>query len=140
MLVLPANCRGEIEELVCKGYPYETCGVMLGCADGAKNIVSRVLQLANTNTERANDRFEMDPDEMFAAQEDARSAGEEVIGIWHSHPDHPARPSQTDLDKAWPMWSYIITSVTKEGVAALTSWRLADEEQKRFEEEKVNHD
>ncbi|MDF1663150.1 MAG: M67 family metallopeptidase [Planctomycetota bacterium] len=138
MLVLPADCRGEIEAFVCKGYPYETCGVMLGCSEGTKNIVSSVRQLNNTNTERANDRFEMDSDEMFAVQEEARSLGEEVVGIWHSHPDHPAAPSQTDLDKAWPMWSYIIASVTKDGVAAMTSWRLADDEDKRFEEERVN--
>jgi proteasome lid subunit RPN8/RPN11 len=139
MLVLPRELKQTIEEFVSAGYPYETCGVLLGSTVDKSNQVARVLQLKNVNTERANDRFEMDPDEMFGAQEEARTAGLELVGIWHSHPDHPARPSQTDLDKAWPCWSYIIASVTNCGVADMRSWRLKDEE-KVFTEEDIENE
>jgi proteasome lid subunit RPN8/RPN11 len=140
MLSISKESMQSIKGFAAKGYPYETCGVMLGESEGLKNKVSRILELANINEERANDRFEMDPDEMFAAQEEARGAGEEIVGIWHSHPDHPAQPSQTDLNQAWPQWSYVIASVEKQGVVDFRSWRLAETEEKSFEEEVITNE
>lgn len=131
---IPPAVRAELEGWIAEGYPHETCGLVIGtqAADGVR--VHRVVQAANLNTARARDRYELDPQAMVAADAAARREGLDVVGIWHSHPDHPARPSETDRSKAWEGWSYLIISVTDAGVADLRSWRLAGE---AFTEEPV---
>lgn len=141
MLSLPRARLAELEAWVSSGYPHETCGVLIGNASGVGFTVARVAQAKNLNTERAADRFELDPDDFFAADQAARADGLEVVGIWHSHPDHPAAPSQTDLDAAWDGYSYVILSVSKRGVEGVTSWRLdPGAGMKSFVEEEINHE
>lgn len=136
LLALPAGVRAELEALVQAGYPCETCGLLLGdCSNGHCRVASQ-RPARNLNRERAHDRFELDPDDYLAAESAAGAAGIEIIGIWHSHPDHPAQPSATDLAQAWPGWSYVILAVDRDGVAELRSWRLAGD---RFVEEEVCH-
>lgn len=84
------------------------------------------------NRVRARDRFELDPRDFLAAELAARRTGREIVGIWHSHPDHPAVPSETDRLAAWEGWSYLIAEVTRERAGALRSWRLVHD---RFVEE-----
>ena len=72
--------------------------------------------------------------DFLAADKAARADGLEIVGIWHSHPDHPARPSITDLDAAWEGYSYLIIQVRRDGPGDFRSWRVADE---RFREERV---
>ena len=84
------------------------------------------------NRERAHDRFELDPRDLLSADLAARAEGREIVGIWHSHPDHPAEPSETDRLAAWPGWSYLIVQVTAQGAGAMRSWRLVGD---RFVEE-----
>lgn len=91
--------------------------------------------MANLNHERPHDRYDLDPAGFLAADREARSAGLEIVGIWHSHPDHPARPSATDLAGAWEGWSYVIVAVTADGAGELRSWRLEDG---RFAEEPLD--
>jgi proteasome lid subunit RPN8/RPN11 len=82
----------------------------------------------------ARDRYEIDPADHLAAEDEARALGLEVVGVWHSHPDHPALPSETDRQRAWPGWSYVIVAVAEGQSVGLRSWRLQGE---RFAEEQV---
>ena len=121
---LPGPLREELATIAANGYPYETCGVLVGaCAEGEARI-ERVFEARNLNTERARDRYVLDPDDLMSADMAARESGLEIVGFWHTHPDHPARPSETDREAAWDGYSYVILSVSGEGVEDLRSWRL----------------
>ena len=134
MLHLPQTLGESLNAFVQQDYPCETCGLLLGVRMGDEHVVSRVRRAHNLNIERAEDRYELDPDDFLSADREARAAGLDIVGIWHSHPDHPARPSATDRDGAWPGWSYVIVSVGREGVREIRSWRLNGG---NFEEEKI---
>ena len=123
-LALSAELRALLERWVRAGYPHETCGLMIGKRGNGGIVIKRVVQAKNLNRERAHDRYELDPLDFLAADTEARDLGLEVLGVWHSHPDHPARPSETDRAAAWPDWSYVIVSVTGAGVQDMRSWRL----------------
>ena len=123
-LALSAELRALLERWVRAGYPHETCGLMSGERGSGCLVIERVVQAKNLNRERAHDRYELDPLDFLAADTEARDLGLEVLGVWHSHPDHPARPSETDRAAAWPDWSYVIVSVTGAGVQDMRSWRL----------------
>jgi proteasome lid subunit RPN8/RPN11 len=107
-----------------QGYPYETCGVLIGYPQQNIAIVTQVIQARNMNQERANDRFTLNPDDFMLAEREARDHQQDIIGIWHSHPDHPAKPSETDRVNAWENWSYVIISVSSQRILGITSWRL----------------
>ncbi len=111
-------------------YPHEACGLLLG-RRGAEDTVTEAPAVPNLNTERAADRYELDPRGWMAAEKAARARGEMVLGVYHSHPDHPARPSQTDLDRAWPDLVYLIVAIRGGKAAEWTCWTL-DEAAKRF--------
>lgn len=133
-LVVPQRLRAEIGALAAAGYPEEVCGILQGREAGGTATVEAVRQVANRNRGRPRDRYDLDPEGFLAADREGRSRGLEVVGIWHSHPDHPARPSPTDLEGAWEGWSYAIVSVSAGGAGELRSWRLAGD---RFVEEEV---
>ena len=113
-------------------FPHECCGAMLG-RDG---IVQEAYQLPNTTEEGPRRRFLVRPDDYRVAERRASESGLELLGFYHSHPDHPARPSQYDLDHAWPFFSYVIVSVMAGEDQLLTSWRLQDD-RSAFDEEAV---
>jgi proteasome lid subunit RPN8/RPN11 len=128
VLELNGALRERLRHWARQGYPHECCGLLLGtAADGAVRV-EEVTTARNLNTERAQDRFELDPQDFLRADALARERGLEVVGVWHTHPDHPALPSATDLDSAWEGWSYLILSVAAQGVPAMRSWRLAGRE------------
>ena len=115
-------------------YPHECCGALVG-RDGA---VTAVVALPNTTDEGPRRRFMVRPSDYQLAERRATELGGELLGFYHSHPDHPARPSQYDLDHAWPTFAYIIVAVA-EGVAKdMTVWYL-QEDRSRFEEGSLNH-
>lgn len=118
-------------------YPEECCGVMIGRRDGESFEVTELLAARNER-EAANrhNRFLISPEVLLAAQRGARERGLEVLGYYHSHPDHPARPSDFDREHAWPGTSYLIVSVRGGEVADCRSWRLRDD-RTDFEEETV---
>lgn len=120
-------------------YPHECCGALLGLAktDGANKKVTRARPLTNTNKERAKDRYEIDPRELLTVEKEARGASLEVVGIYHSHPDHPARPSQFDRDRGWPDYSYIIVAVEGGEKTLVKSWSFIEEDDP-FNEEELN--
>jgi len=124
MLRLPQTLGESLNAFALQGYPRETCGLLLGVRMGDEHAVTEVRRARNLNVERAKDRYELDPDDFLAADREARAAGLDIVGIWHTHPDHPARPSVTDRDGAWSEWSYLIVSVGREAVGEIRSWRL----------------
>jgi len=115
-----------------QAFPHECCGALLG-RDG---VVHEAFALPNTTEEGPRRRFLVRPDDYRAAETRAREAGLELLGFYHSHPDHPARPSQYDLDHAWPSFSYVIVSVMAGKDKVMSSWRLKDD-RTAFDEEDV---
>ncbi len=126
-----------------KDYPSECCGVLLGNAEGDTKRVAEVVALKNLRhdprraqellplddpgRETERNRFLIDPLEQLRVEKDARARGLDVLGYYHSHPDHPARPSNYDRDHAWPWYSYVIVSVEQGSARDLTSWTLAED-------------
>lgn len=134
VLVLPRALRSELEAHARDAYPHEACGVLIGTPGALRAEVRRVTRARNLNVARARDRYELDPLDLLAAEDAARAAGLEVLGIWHTHPDHPARPSETDRAAAWEGWSYVILAVDQGGAGDARSFRLSGE---RFHEEEL---
>jgi proteasome lid subunit RPN8/RPN11 len=106
------------------GYPREACGLLVGRRIDPDTLVEDLVEARNLNRERPGDRYELDPDAFEAADREARGRGLEIVGIWHTHPDHPAVPSTTDRERAWVGWSYLIAAVGPGGVTEVRSWRL----------------
>jgi proteasome lid subunit RPN8/RPN11 len=121
-------------------YPYECCGVLLGQMEEDARIVTSTVRAGNTRHDSPQNRYNIDPKELVRIQREGRGRGEDIIGFYHSHPDHPARWSPTDLAEAhWFGCSYVITSVEK-GKAVLTnSFELSgmDETDKQLVDELI---
>ena len=141
MLKLPQFAYDSLRQHGEETYPHECCGVLLGQMneDGVRTVTS-AARAGNTRTDSAHNRYNIDPKELIRIQREGRARGEDIIGFYHSHPDHPARWSQTDLAEAhWFGCSYVITSVEK-GKAVLTnSFELtgSDENDKKLVDEKI---
>jgi proteasome lid subunit RPN8/RPN11 len=125
-------------------YPNECCGALLGKnSAGEGNHVHQIVRAGNTRTDSAHNRYNIAPQELVKIQRQARGLGLDIVGFYHSHPDHPARWSPTDFDEAhWLGCSYIITSVEK-GKAVLTNSFLLSgtgEDDKKFEDEAIQID
>lgn len=123
-------------------YPHECCGVLLGQADAERDLreISRIVRAGNTRADSPQNRYNIDPRELIAAQRLARERGEDIVGFYHSHPDHPARWSQTDFSEAhWYGCSYVITSVNKGRADITNSFALtgSSEEDKQFVDESI---
>jgi len=114
----------RIRELAAAAYPNEGCGVLLGRRDGTGMLVVDATSARNMWTERSADRYDLDPGDFLRADRDARARGLDVSGIWHSHPDHPARPSQFDTDRAWLDYVYIICRTTRFGAEDMNAFAL----------------
>jgi proteasome lid subunit RPN8/RPN11 len=125
-------------------YPNECCGVLLGKNVGGEgNHVQQIVRAGNTRTDSAHNRYNIAPHELVRVQRQARGLGLDIVGFYHSHPDHPAQWSPTDFAEAhWLGCSYIITSV-EQGKAALTNSFLLSgtgEDNKQFEDEAIQID
>ena len=108
-------------------YPAECCGVLAGrvAADGVKDVV-RLEPAVNRRTDDPH-RYLIAPDDLRRLEGALRSEGLEIVGYYHSHPDHPAAPSVFDAEHAWPWYSYLIVRIDRGRGADLTSWVLDDE-------------
>jgi proteasome lid subunit RPN8/RPN11 len=118
----------------------ECCGVLLGKALDGVNEVELAVRAGNTRTDSAHNRYHIAPQELIAIQRQARERSQDIVGFYHSHPDHPARWSSTDLNEAhWFGCSYVITSVDKGKAEQTNSFFLAGtgEDDKRFEDEEI---
>ncbi len=120
-------------------YPHECCGALLGrdseieSQDTAREVLD-LFPLVNRRDDSPRNRFSVTAEDVLNADQAAQEQGLEVIGWYHSHPDHPARPSQYDRDHAWPWYSYIIVSVQNGAPQEMTSWRLNDDRQEFSQE------
>ena len=127
-----------------QAYPEECCGLLLGISDVINDHaqVQEVRPVHNTWTEEVNpftesdrstktvskrNRFWIDPQILLMTQRECRDLGWNILGVYHSHPDHPAVPSERDHQLAWPSYSYPILSVTAQQVVEIQSWRLNDQ-------------
>jgi proteasome lid subunit RPN8/RPN11 len=116
-------------------YPYECCGALIGAAvdDGFVEIVD-AKALDNVTEEGPRRRFRVSTADYRQAEARARELGAELLGFYHSHPDHPAQPSPYDLDHAWPNFSYVIIAVADGRPGDVRSWRLRPD-RSQFDEE-----
>jgi proteasome lid subunit RPN8/RPN11 len=133
-LVLGPGVDAAIRAHGGEAYPHECCGALFGC----DRVVGATHALPNTTEEGPRRRFLVRPGDYRAAERQARDAGADLLGFYHSHPDHPARPSQYDLDHAWPFFSYVIVSVQNGESRDMTSWRLR-EDRSAFDQEDLTH-
>jgi len=121
-------------------YPNECCGILLGKTDDADIRVTSLLRAGNTRTDSAHNRYHIAPEELIAAQRQARISGLDIVGFYHSHPDHPAQWSTTDFAEAhWFGCAYVITAVAKGSATLTNSFFLSGtaEEDKRFEPQPI---
>ena len=131
-------------------YPNECCGVLLGkniAGEGdsapAINHVQQIVRAGNTRTDSAHNRYNIAPQELVKIQRQARGLGLDIVGFYHSHPDHPAQWSTTDFAEAhWLSCSYVITSVEQGRAATTNSFLLrgTGENDKKFEDEPIQID
>jgi proteasome lid subunit RPN8/RPN11 len=137
-LHLPAHLVRQIEEEGATAYPNECCGILFGrelagAADASTpglplRIIERLQTAANTfDEEERHHRFSISPHQLMRAEREAADSGQLVMGFYHSHPDHPARPSNYDREHAWPFYSYVIVSVVGGQPLDMTSWVLDDD-------------
>ncbi len=118
-------------------YPNEGAGLLLGRAVDGRKSVDDILPLENQwGAEEQSHRYLITPQDMLRGEAEAARRGLDVIGIFHSHPDHPAQPSGFDLDRALPWYSYIITSVQQGRAVVSRSWQLR-EDRSQFDEESI---
>ena len=122
-LVLDAGIAQAIRRHGEQAYPHECCGALVGRNDAAAAVVA----LPNTTEEGPRRRFLVRPSDYRLAEQRAGELGAELLGFYHSHPDHPAQPSQFDLDHAWPTFAYVIVSVAAGAAADMTVWWLKDD-------------
>jgi proteasome lid subunit RPN8/RPN11 len=121
-----------------EAYPEEGAGLMLGSTDGAAKRVEKILPLANTREDEArHNRYLLNPQDYLRGEMEAARLGLDVLGVFHSHPDHPNRPSEFDREWAMPWFSYLITSVQQGKAVESRSWLLA-EDRSAFSEESID--
>ena len=127
---------GHIHEHAREAYPEECAGALVGMGLGGMKIVVDVWRAENTHEEERSRRFLIEPLKIKEIEERAAERDMDVLGFYHSHPDHPAEPSEYDREHAWPNYSYLIASVGEEGVESVRSWVLKDD-RSGYEEEQI---
>jgi proteasome lid subunit RPN8/RPN11 len=133
-LHLPESVAADIRRHGEETYPHECCGALVG----RDARVAAAFALPNTTEEGPRRRFLVRPSDYRLAEQRAGERGGELLGFYHSHPDHPARPSQYDLDHAWPTFAYVIVSVASGAARDITVWWLKDD-RSTFEEGTLDH-
>lgn len=127
MIVLTPEQAAAIRAHTERAHPEECCGVLIGRAGAEPQRVELVREIANVHEEERRRRFLLDPRQHLAAQKEARARGLQVIGVYHSHPDHSAQPSEHDRVHAWPNLCYLIVAVERGTAGEMTAWSLAED-------------
>ena len=118
-------------------FPNECCDIMYGRDSAAGRIVERLEPVRNAfEAGEQYHRFSISPETLMRAEKSAADHGQLVLGFYHSHPDHPARPSEYDREHAWPFYSYVIVSILSRKPAAMTCWVL-NEQTEQFDEQPI---
>ena len=123
-LILRSRDLARVRQHATACYPAECCGILLGRAADRSIEVEGLVEATNTTSQDPNRRFTISPKLLLDTHRAARAAAQKVVGYYHSHPDHPARPSLTDREHAWPDVSYLIISVSQGHPGEIRSWRL----------------
>ncbi len=122
MLELPENLLEELRLHAREGYPSEVCGLLLGL-DGEVRRITATRRATNLRAATTRDRYEINPQDIVDGDREARERDLVIVGFYHSHPDHPAAPSQYDTERAWPWYSYVILATSAKGNGTATAWR-----------------
>jgi proteasome lid subunit RPN8/RPN11 len=125
-LRLPGALAEEIRRVGEIAYPAECCGALVGRVEGGAKEVLRLSPAVNRRTDDPH-RYLIAPDDLRQVEREVLEAGQEIVGYYHSHPDHPARPSAFDAEHAWPWYSYLIVRIDRGRGADMASWVLDDE-------------
>lgn len=134
-LHIPRQVYDEVLHHAEQSYPHECCGVLVGSALKDRRVFA-AHAATNINTERATDRYVIDPKEINLIDRQARAEGLDILGFYHSHPDHPDRPSEFDREWGQPGYSYVIISVKSGKTASVKCWAF-DDARDPFKEEKL---
>lgn len=139
-LKMSTEIAQKIRQHGAETYPHECCGALLGRDADAPEVttttagvqppvreIQALFPLVNRREDSPRNRFSVTAEDVREAEKAAQEQKLDVVGWYHSHPDHPARPSQYDRDHAWPWYSYVIVSVANGAPAEMTSWRLSDD-------------
>jgi proteasome lid subunit RPN8/RPN11 len=135
-LTISIMLADRIREQGRRTYPNECCGLLLGKADRSGKKVFDLRPVKNVREDSKHNRYLISPKDLLAAEKDAARRGLDVIGVYHSHPDHPARPSEFDRENAFPWYSYVILRVAGGDPSDLTSWVLR-EDRSEFDPEEL---
>src|ERR1051326_4926939 len=136
MLQLSSEQRDQMTAHGERAYPHECCGFLIGKRQDGRKRIEEVRPAGNARDDSPQNRYLISPEEMLQAERDARRAGREILGFYHSRPDVPARPSQYDLEHAWPVYSFLIMSVNQGRATDMHSW-VMEEDRSRFAEEGI---
>ncbi|MFN2160225.1 MAG: M67 family metallopeptidase [Anaerolineales bacterium] len=135
-LILNKKLLDRIEKHAEKAYPDEGAGLLIGQVKGETRRVQAVLELTNNSQgESRHNRYLISPQDLLKGEKEASARNMDVLGVFHSHPDHPNQPSEFDRKWALPWFSYMITSVNEGIAAGNRSWRLSEDRSQFFEEE-----
>jgi proteasome lid subunit RPN8/RPN11 len=134
MIKIPYPVMRGIYDHMEEAYPYECCGLMIGEFNGDERLVQTYRKCKNLNTERPRVQYKLDEKCFLQVTNEFAGGPLEIVGIYHSHPDHPSGASQTDTEAAAAVYSYVIVSVQQGTVATAQSWVLNEVEKKMYEE------
>ena len=137
MIVIEQKPLDEMYQDALKSYPDECCGFFFGNETGEERIFTRIVVVNNSKEGDKRRRFEIAPKDYLDAERYADEIEVQLLGVYHSHPNHPAVPSEHDRVAAQPYFSYVIISVKENEIADLRSWQL--NENLQFEEEKIEN-
>ena len=136
-LLIPEAVMKAIRAHGESAYPEEGAGLLLGKEENGRREVLAILPLTNSREDAArHNRYLITPQDMLAGEKEAMRLGLDVVGVFHSHPDHPNQPSEFDREWALPWYSYVITSVQAGKAVGSRSWRLQDDREK-FNQEPI---
>ena len=136
-LIIPLELLAQIHAHGEESYPEEGAGFLLGSDDGEERRVTQLFTTENVREDAArHNRYLVSPEDYLNAETTADELGVSLIGVFHSHPDHPCRPSEFDREWAQPFFSYVITTVNEGKAIESCAWRLAGDRSK-FEEERI---
>ena len=134
VVVVSGSHLREIQDHARETYPAECCGILVGRRRDEPIWVTAVHPAVNRRAHAAHDRYEIDSQEILRIDHAAADRGEEVVGFYHSHPDHPALPSPTDATQAWPAYIYLIAAVAAHEDGEVTAWTYDDQRQRFIEQ------
>lgn len=127
-IIIPAEILDRIHQHGEQSYPEEGAGLMLGSDADGRREVTDILPLTNAREDSArHNRYLITAEDMLAGEREAMRLSLDIVGVFHSHPDHPNRPSEFDREWALPWYSYLITSVWKGSAEGSRAWRLTDD-------------